>query len=216
MLCFIYRFYFYLFFIFGHEACEILVPQPGIEPLPPAVEVWSPNHQTTGKYQSSTFKCNPLFCLLPLFSPTGILGESPRKSHPDQITHPDQNSLSVMCVFEGSSSFSFLLTGFFFFYYQISRQSQFPSSDLISAELLTFKCIRFGEFPLENPNKRNHIYQDKWLNLSVLFILWSIIDQSDLYGCVGVHAKFCEYSKLDFNFMLNEIYSLKLYAILDC
>ena len=44
MLCFIYRFYFYLFFIFGHEACEILVPQPGIEPLPPAVEVWSPNH----------------------------------------------------------------------------------------------------------------------------------------------------------------------------
>ena len=87
---------------------------------------------------------------------------------------------------------------------------------MISAEVLTSKCIRFGEFPLENPHKRNHTYQDKWLNLSVLFILWSIIDQSDLYGYVGVHAKFCEYSKLDFNFMLNEIYSLKLYAILDC
>ena len=27
-------------------ACEILVPQPGIEPLPPAVEAQSPNHWT--------------------------------------------------------------------------------------------------------------------------------------------------------------------------
>ena len=35
-------------FIFGHvtQACEILVPQPGIEPLPPAVEAQSPNHWT--------------------------------------------------------------------------------------------------------------------------------------------------------------------------
>ena len=29
------------------EACGILVPQPGIEPVFPAVEVWSPNHWTT-------------------------------------------------------------------------------------------------------------------------------------------------------------------------
>ena len=27
-------------------ACGILVPQPGIEPTPPTVEVWSPNHWT--------------------------------------------------------------------------------------------------------------------------------------------------------------------------
>ena len=27
-------------------ACGILVPQPGIEPVPPAVEAWSPNHWT--------------------------------------------------------------------------------------------------------------------------------------------------------------------------
>ena len=38
-------FYFILFY-FGHEACGILVPQPGIEPGPPAVELWSPNHWT--------------------------------------------------------------------------------------------------------------------------------------------------------------------------
>ena len=25
-------------------ACEILIPQPGIEPTPPTVETWSPNH----------------------------------------------------------------------------------------------------------------------------------------------------------------------------
>ena len=27
--------------------CGILVPQPGIKPMPPAVEVWSLNHWTT-------------------------------------------------------------------------------------------------------------------------------------------------------------------------
>ena len=32
------------------EACGILVPQPGIEPVFPAVEVWSPNHWTTREF----------------------------------------------------------------------------------------------------------------------------------------------------------------------
>ena len=38
-----------LFFFFGprHTACRILVPQPGIEPTPPTVEVQSLNHWTT-------------------------------------------------------------------------------------------------------------------------------------------------------------------------
>ena len=27
-----------MFQIFGHEACEILAPQPGIKPTPPALE----------------------------------------------------------------------------------------------------------------------------------------------------------------------------------
>ena len=31
---------------FDHMTCEILVPQPGIEPVPPAVQVWNPNHWT--------------------------------------------------------------------------------------------------------------------------------------------------------------------------
>ena len=34
------------FFFFGHAACGILVPQPGIEPAPPAVEAWSSNYWT--------------------------------------------------------------------------------------------------------------------------------------------------------------------------
>ena len=36
----------FLFWFFGHEACGILVPQPGIKPAPPALEVQSPNHWT--------------------------------------------------------------------------------------------------------------------------------------------------------------------------
>ena len=37
--------YFILFWL-HRSACGILVPQPGIEPVPPAVEVWSLNHWT--------------------------------------------------------------------------------------------------------------------------------------------------------------------------
>ena len=35
---------FFFFFCPYHEACWILVPQPGIEPVPPAVEAWSLSH----------------------------------------------------------------------------------------------------------------------------------------------------------------------------
>ena len=39
----------FLFFSFClcHVACGILVPQPGIEPVPAALEAWSPNHWAT-------------------------------------------------------------------------------------------------------------------------------------------------------------------------
>ena len=44
-------FFFFAFFCFcfwPHSmACRILVPQPGIEPTPPAVEAWNLNHWTT-------------------------------------------------------------------------------------------------------------------------------------------------------------------------
>ena len=30
--------FWFMFWIFGHEACGILVPQPRIEPIPPALE----------------------------------------------------------------------------------------------------------------------------------------------------------------------------------
>ena len=38
--------FFFFFFLPRPAACGILVPRPGIEPAPPAVEAWSPNHQT--------------------------------------------------------------------------------------------------------------------------------------------------------------------------
>ena len=37
------------------EACGILVPQPGIEPGPWAVKVWSPNHWTAREFLGAQF-----------------------------------------------------------------------------------------------------------------------------------------------------------------
>ena len=36
----------FFFFWPHHTACGTLVPRPGIEPVPPAVEAWSLNHWT--------------------------------------------------------------------------------------------------------------------------------------------------------------------------
>ena len=36
-------------------ACGILVPQPEIEPVPLALEAWSPNHWTTREFPSFQF-----------------------------------------------------------------------------------------------------------------------------------------------------------------
>ena len=46
------RHFFFLFFSFGHtmQHVGISVPQPGLEPMPPAVEAWSPNHWTTREF----------------------------------------------------------------------------------------------------------------------------------------------------------------------
>ena len=45
----------YLFsylFIYGHTLCEILIPRPGIKPVPPALGAWSLNHWTARKVPS--------------------------------------------------------------------------------------------------------------------------------------------------------------------
>ena len=43
----------HLFFFFFHPACGILVPQPEIEPVTPAVEAWSLNHWATREVPAS-------------------------------------------------------------------------------------------------------------------------------------------------------------------
>ena len=45
-------FYFIVFYIFWlrHAACRILVLQPGIEPVPSAVEAWSRKHWTASEF----------------------------------------------------------------------------------------------------------------------------------------------------------------------
>ena len=45
-------------YFFGCVACGILVPRPGIEPVPPAVEAWSPNHWTVREFPIWIFFCN--------------------------------------------------------------------------------------------------------------------------------------------------------------
>ena len=44
-----------LFFWTHRTACGIIVPQPGIEPVPPAVEVQSPNHWTSREVPKNIF-----------------------------------------------------------------------------------------------------------------------------------------------------------------
>ena len=51
-------YFFFLIFIFWlcHVACGILVTQPGIKPVPPALEAWSLNHWTAKKSLVGCFK----------------------------------------------------------------------------------------------------------------------------------------------------------------
>ena len=47
------RDYFTSFLVQGREGCvtrRILVPGPGIRPVPPAMEVWHPNHWATREF----------------------------------------------------------------------------------------------------------------------------------------------------------------------
>ena len=45
--------FFFLFFWSCWMTCRTLVPQPGIKPMPPAVEAWSPSHWTAKEFPST-------------------------------------------------------------------------------------------------------------------------------------------------------------------
>ena len=49
-----------MFWFFGHEACGILVPQPGIEPAPPALEDEVLTTEPPGKSLQSSLYYNDL------------------------------------------------------------------------------------------------------------------------------------------------------------
>ena len=51
-----------LFFWPCHVACGILVPQPGIELMSPAVEAWSPNHWTAREFPGKPYVLSAAFC----------------------------------------------------------------------------------------------------------------------------------------------------------
>ena len=48
---------FFSFFWPYCSACEIIVLPPVVEPMPPAVEAWNPNHWTTRKFPQKLFYC---------------------------------------------------------------------------------------------------------------------------------------------------------------
>ena len=51
----LFLFYLFFFFLASLHGLQILVPQPGIEPMPSAVKVWSPNHWTAREFPRSLF-----------------------------------------------------------------------------------------------------------------------------------------------------------------
>ena len=50
-----------------HPTCEILVPGPGIEPIPPAVEAWSLDHWTSRKSKVCFLRLWVYFCFVNKF-----------------------------------------------------------------------------------------------------------------------------------------------------
>ena len=77
--------YIYIFFGGGptlHVACGILVPRPGIEPRPPAVEAWSLNHWTAREVPHTPYFSRRIRFLLSELgeaSPTAGEGDQPRR-----------------------------------------------------------------------------------------------------------------------------------------
>jgi len=64
-----YCLFFFFFFFFGGSACRILVPQPGIETIGPAMKVWSLNDWTTREIlQTPCFFCRLKVCDHPSLS----------------------------------------------------------------------------------------------------------------------------------------------------
>ena len=58
-----------------HEACGLLVLQPGIEPTPPVLETWSVNHWATGEFPHLVLnKCSGVGCKLLQLGSNGCCG----------------------------------------------------------------------------------------------------------------------------------------------
>ena len=49
------------FFWLQGTACRVLVPQPGIEPMPPAVKVWCSNHPIASEFRNCLFFMDRLY-----------------------------------------------------------------------------------------------------------------------------------------------------------
>ena len=93
----------FLFFFFWqrHAACRILVPQPGIKPVPSTMEVQSPNHRTAREFLCPFFDWVVCFLDTELHGPVIHLGDEALVSHVIIyfVSHGKYFLPSVGCLF---------------------------------------------------------------------------------------------------------------------
>ena len=78
-----------IFILFLAAPSDILVPWPGIEPVPPALVTWSLKHWTTREVPLATFLKVFLFQCLLWVSPTWTAATPMKQcSAPDSLWHP--------------------------------------------------------------------------------------------------------------------------------
>ena len=104
-------FFFFFLFLPHHVACRILVPRlRGLNPGPPAVRVWSPNHWPTREFPKI------LFCYKKFQEhiKESCIPTTPHTQHSNSVTTYIYHPVSVLCI-KPSFFFSFFSKGFFFF-----------------------------------------------------------------------------------------------------
>ena len=110
-LPFLILFFFFFLFLPHHVACRILVPRlRGLNPGPPAVRVWSPNHWPTREFPKI------LFCYKKFQEhiKESCIPTTPHTQHSNSVTTYIYHPVSVLCI-KPSFFFSFFSKGFFFF-----------------------------------------------------------------------------------------------------
>ena len=82
------HFFSFSFSFFWHVACRILLPQPGIKLMPPAMEAWCLNLNWTTREVLDSISLIPLKWMHLSTSTPPLLGQATTVSHLDTCSHP--------------------------------------------------------------------------------------------------------------------------------